>query len=211
MSQAGESGETVYIVDDDPAICESLCNLLEAMGMATACYGSAESFEEAWTPELRGCLLLDARLPGVSGVEFQERMTARGMRLPIVFMTGHGDMNMVRKVLKGGALEFLIKPFRQEELVNAIEQAFEQDRRRREEEEAVNSIRRRIDSLSERELQVMVRVTAGALNKQIAADLGLSEITVKLHRRKVMERMQADSLAELVKLCERVRYADQLR
>lgn len=211
MSQTGESRETVYIVDDDPAICESLCNLLEAMGTPTACYGAAEAFEESWRPEQRGCLLLDARLPGMSGVEFQERMAVRGMHLPVVFMTGHGDMNMVRKVLKGGALEFLIKPFRQEELINAIEQAFERDRLRHAEEEAVNSIRRRIGSLSERERQVMVRVTAGALNKQIAADLGLSEITVKLHRRKVMERMQADSLAELVKLCERVRYADQLR
>jgi RNA polymerase sigma factor (sigma-70 family) len=200
--------ETVYIVDDDPSICEGLSNLLEAMGIATCCYGSAEEFHAAWEPENRGCLLLDARLPGMSGVEFQERMAQQGIRLPVVFMTAHGDMAMVRKVLKGGALEFLIKPFQKEELLEAIEQAFDQDRRRREEEEALASIQRRIDTLSERERQVMERVTAGHLNKQIAAELGLSEITVKIHRRKVMERMQAESLAELVKLCEHVRYSE---
>jgi FixJ family two-component response regulator len=199
------STETVYIADDDSSICEGLSNLLEAMGIATCCYGSAEEFHAAWKPENRGCLLLDARLPGMSGVEFQERMAQQGIRLPVVFMTAHGDMAMVRKVLKGGALEFLIKPFQKEELLKAIEQAFEQDRQRREEEEALASIQRRIDSLSQRERQVMERVTAGLLNKQIAAELGLSEIMVKVHRRKVMERMEAESLAELVKLCERAR------
>jgi RNA polymerase sigma factor (sigma-70 family) len=208
-SMGNASTQTVYIVDDDPSICEGLSNLLEAMGIATCCYGSAEELHAAWEPENRGCLLLDARLPGMSGVEFQERMAQQGIRLSVVFMTAHGDMAMVRKVLKGGALEFLIKPFQKEELLKAIEQAFEQDRRRREEEEALASIQRRIDTLSERERQVMERVTAGLLNKQIAAELGLSEITVKIHRRKVMERMEAESLAELVKLCERVWYSSE--
>ena len=200
--------ETVFIVDDDPSICEGLSNLLDAVGIATECHASAEAFGNAWNSERRGCLLLDARLPGMSGVEFQERMAEQGIQLPVVFMTAHGDMAMVRKVLKGGALEFLIKPFGQDELLKAIEQAFASDRERRAEEQTVGWIQQRIDTLSARERQVMARVTTGLLNKQIAGELGLSEITVKLHRRKVMERMRVDSLAELVKLCERVRFRE---
>ena len=198
--------ETVYIVDDDPSICEGLSNLLEAVGIAAKCYSSAEEFRDAWDGRCAGCLLLDARLPGIGGVEFQEQMEQQGIRLPVVFMTAHGDMAMVRKVLKGGAIEFLVKPFQKEELLNAIRLGFEHDRSRRQEETLVDSIRCRIDSLSSRDRQVMAMVTAGKLNKQIAAELGLSEITIKLHRRKVMDRMQAGSLAELVKLCERVRF-----
>ena len=198
--------ETVFIVDDDPSICEALSNLLEATGFATRCFASAEAFLAAWNGQAAGCLLLDARLPGMGGVELQEQMTQHGVSLPVVFMTAHGDMAMVKKVLKGGALEFLIKPFQKEELLNAIRQAFALDHSRREEAALQDSIRRRISSLSARERQVMARVTAGMLNKQIAADLGLSEITIKLHRRKVMERMKAESLAELVKLCERVKF-----
>jgi FixJ family two-component response regulator len=197
------SAEIVYIVDDDPSILEGVSNLLDAVGIASRCYASAEEFLAAAERGEAGCLLLDARLPGISGVEFQERMAQEGVRLPVVFMTAHGDMAMVKKVLKGGAIEFLIKPFQKEELLNAIEQAFAQNRRRREEEASTASIRERLATLSERERQVMALVTQGKLNKQIAAELGLSEITVKLHRRKVMDRMQAGSLAELVKLCER--------
>jgi FixJ family two-component response regulator len=198
--------ETVYIVDDDSSICESLSNLLEAKGMAACCFGSAEAFIANWQPERCGCLLLDARLPGMSGVEFLERMEQLAIRLPVVFMTAHGDMAMVRTVLKGGAIEFLIKPFQMEELLHALEQGLAFGRARRMDEQQVSSIETRIASLSERERQVMSMVTAGMLNKQIAAELGLVEITVKLHRRKVMERMRAESLAELVKLCERVRF-----
>ena len=198
--------ETVFIVDDDPSLCEALRNLLEATGFATRCFASAEAFLAAWNGQAAGCLLLDARLPGRGGGELQEQMTQHGVSLPVVFMTAHGDMAMVKKVLKGGALEFLIKPFQKEELLNAIRQAFALDHSRREEAALQDSIRRRISSLSARERQVMARVTAGMLNKQIAADLGLSEITIKLHRRKVMERMKAESLAELVKLCERVKF-----
>jgi FixJ family two-component response regulator len=209
MSDGDEQScpETVFIIDDDPAICEGLCNLLDALHIATRCYTSAEEFRDVWDGKGAGCLLLDARLPGMSGVEFQELMEQYDIRLPVVFMTAHGDMAMVKKVLKGGALEFLIKPFQKQELLNAIEQAFAHDRQRRQEEALIFSISRRIESLSERELQVMARVTAGHLNKQIAAELNLSEITVKMHRRKVMERMKVDSLAELVKLCERVKFS----
>lgn len=197
--------ETVFIVDDDASICEGLCNLLEAVGIRAEHYPSAEAFRERWSGELAGCLLLDARLPGMSGVEFQEQMQAAGIALPVIFMTAHGDVPMVRKVMKAGAVEFLTKPFQKEELLHAVEQAFASDRARRQEAAILNSIRARIASLTEREREVMAMVTAGLLNKQIAGELKLSEITVKLHRRHVMEKMKAGSLAELVKMCERVK------
>jgi FixJ family two-component response regulator len=154
---------------------------------------------------MAGCLLLDARLPGISGVEFQERLRKSGIKIPVIFMTAHGDVPMVRKVMKAGAVEFLTKPFQKEELLNAVEQAFASDRTRRKEEAILDSIRARIESLTARERKVMAMVTAGLLNKQIAGELNLSEITVKLHRRQVMEKMRAGSLAELVKMCERIK------
>jgi len=200
-----ESGarQTVFIVDDDPSICEALANLLESVGIPTQSSPSAEAFRENWVPESAGCLLLDVRLPGISGVQFQEQMRATGIDLPIIFMTAHGDIPMVRKVMKGGAVEFLTKPFQKEELLQAVREAFQLDRTRRAENEGMREIRSRIDSLSPREREVMDMVTAGLLNKQIAGKLNLSEISVKLHRRHMMEKMQVDSLAELVKICER--------
>lgn len=198
--------EKVFIVDDDPAICEGLSNLLESVGIAAEHYPSAEAFRERWDKANAGCLLLDARLPGISGVEFQEQLREAGLGIPIIFMTAHGDVPMVRKVMKAGAIEFLTKPFQKEELIHAVEQAFTFDRARRREAETVDSIRARIDTLTEREREVMTQVTAGLLNKQIAGDLNLSEITIKLHRRRVMEKMRAGSLAELVKMCERVNW-----
>jgi len=200
-----DTSETIFIVDDDDAICEGLSNLLESLGMSTEHYPSAEEFFAHWNAARAGCLVLDVRLPGVTGVEFQERMQRSGSTLPIIFMTAHGDIPMVRKVMKSGAIEFLTKPFPMEELLHAIEQALTLDRTRRKEDQVLGSIRSRIASLTEREREVMSLVTAGLLNKQIAAELNLSEIMVKLHRRHVMEKMQADSLAELVKLCERIK------
>jgi FixJ family two-component response regulator len=195
--------QTVFIVDDDPSICEGLQNLLESVGIPADSYASAESFNENWSREDRGCLLLDARLPGIGGVAFQEQMRASGNNLPIIFMTAHGDIPMVRKVMKAGAVEFLTKPFQKEELLRAVKEAFALDRAGWQEDGILRSIRSRIDSLSPREREVMTMVTAGRLNKQIAAELNVSEITVKIHRRRVMEKMQVDSLAELVKLCEK--------
>ncbi len=197
--------ETVFIVDDDPSICEGLENLLESVGIVAEHYPSAEAFRERWHRAKAGCLLLDVRLPGVSGVEFQEEIRKAGLGIPIIVMTAHGDIPMVRKVMKAGAVEFLTKPFQKEELIHAVEQAFDYDRARRQEAEELDAIHARMDSLSEREREVMGLVTAGFLNKQIAADLEVSEITVKLHRRKVMEKMHANSLADLVKMCERVK------
>jgi FixJ family two-component response regulator len=198
--------ETVFIVDDDASICEGLANLLDSVGIPTEQYSSAELFWKSWNDSRAGCLLLDARLPGTSGVEFQEQLRRMGVGLPIIFMTAHGDVPMVRKVMKAGAIEFLTKPFQKPELLHAVEQAFEQDRARRRENSIVSTINARINSLTDREREVMAMVTAGLLNKQIAGELSLSEITVKIHRRRVMDGMQAGSLAELVKMCERAKF-----
>ena len=206
-SEAAKVNETVFIVDDDASIREGLGNLLESVGINAEHFESAEAFRQGWDRSRGGCLLLDARLPGMSGVEFQEELNASGDGIPVIFMTAHGDMPMVRKVLKAGAVEFLIKPFQKEELLQAVNHAFDFDRERRAEEALQDSIKARIILLSEREREVLAMVTAGMLNKQIAAELNLSEVTVKLHRRHVMEKMQAESLAELVKMCERIKFA----
>ena len=197
--------QTVFIVDDDQAIRDGLCNLLESVGLQSDLFASAEDFLLRWNPAKPGCLMLDVRLPGITGVELQEKMQQSGIAVPIIFMTAHGDIPMVRKVMKAGAVEFLTKPFQKEEMLNAVEQAFAWDRARRSEQAALQSIQSRLDTLTAREREVMAMITTGMLNKQIAADLNLSEITVKLHRRHVMEKMQADSLADLVKMSERMR------
>jgi FixJ family two-component response regulator len=196
---------TVFIVDDDDAICDGLGNLLESVGINAERFGSAEEFIAGWHEDSPGCLLLDARLPGMTGVEFQERLIKSGIRIPIIFMTAHGDVPMVRKVMKAGAVEFLSKPFEKEELLAAILHAFEIDTAYRHERRELDAIQSRLDLLTPREREVMALVTSGLLNKQIAAELNLSEITVKLHRRHVLEKMRAESLADLVKMTERIR------
>ena len=169
-------------------------------GMFTSA-ATAERFNAHWTDAMAGCLLLDSRLPGIGSVEFQERLRKSGTKIPVIFMTAHGDIPMVRKVMKAGAVEFLTKPFQKEELLHAVEQAFASDRARR----GVQLIHPVRITLTAREREVMALVTAGLLNKQIAGELNLSEITVKTYRRQMMEKMRAGSLAELVKICERVR------
>jgi len=201
---AGSARQTVFIVDDDPAICEGLCNLLESVGLSAERFGSAEEFIAQWHDQ-PGCLMLDARLPGMTGVEFQEKLSQSGIRIPIIFMTAHGDVPMVRKVMKAGAVEFLTKPFEKEEMLAAIHHAFQIDGSYRSGQRQLDSLQSRLNMLTPREREVMELVTAGLLNKQIAAQLNLSEITVKLHRRHLLEKMQAESLADLVKMAEKIR------
>jgi FixJ family two-component response regulator len=204
-SIANPASQTVFIVDDDASICEGLCNLLESVNLPAETFPSAEDFLERWTNAKSGCVVLDFRLPGMTGVELQEKMRQSGIDIPIIFMTAHGDIPMVRKVMKAGAVEFLTKPCEIQELLHAITQAFAYDRIRRDEEGILASIQARAKSLTPREREVMAMVTAGLLNKQIAGELNLSEVTVKMHRRNLMEKMRAGSLAELVKLCERAK------
>ena len=196
--------ETVFIVDDDASIREGVSNLLEAVGINAKCYATAEGFSAHWSNAMAGCLLLDARLPGIGGVEFQERLRTSGAQIPVIFMTAHGDIPMVRKVMKAGAVEFLTKPFQKEELLNAVEQAFASDRARRMEKAILDSIQARIDSLTPREREVMDMVAIGLTNKEIAERLYLSVVTIKLHRGQVMRKMQAESLADLGKMSEKI-------
>ncbi len=197
--------QTVFIVDDDPAICESLCDLLDAAGLRAQAFASAEEFFECWSPEMPGCLLLDVRLPGMSGMELQTHLAEAGRALPIIIMTGHGDMPMVRKALKAGAVEFLIKPFQDDELLSGVEQAFARDRAQREADRVQQSLEARAATLTGRERQVMELVTDGLTNREIAVRLGLSLVTIKLHRGQAMRKMRAGSLAELVRMSERLR------
>jgi FixJ family two-component response regulator len=203
---SSSKASTVFIVDDDAAICEGLSNLLESVGVRAERFGSAEEFIANWN-RAPGCLMLDARLPGMTGVECQEKLARSGIRIPIIFMTAHGDVPMVRKVMKAGAVEFLTKPFAQEEMFEAIAHAFAIDRSLRHEQEELDELMARLNTLTPREREVMDFVTSGLLNKQTASELNLSEITVKLHRRRVLEKMRAQSLAELVKMAERIRTA----
>jgi FixJ family two-component response regulator len=197
--------QRVFIVDDDPAICESLCDLVESAGLVSSQFASAEEFLEICSPELAGCLVLDMRLPAMSGMELQTKLTKSGIAIPIIIMTAHGDIPMVRNAMKAGAVEFLTKPFQDEELLTAIEQAFALDRSQRRAKLLERSIMVRWRTLSERERQVLEMATAGMLNKQIADQLNLSLITVKLYRRQVMEKMQAETFADLVKMWERMK------
>lgn len=200
--------QTVFIVDDDPAICESLCNLVESAGLVSQQFGSAEEFLEICSPEMAGCLVLDVRLPGMSGMELQNKLVKSGLTIPIIIMTGHGDIPMVRNALKTGAIEFLTKPFQDKELLTSIEQAFVLDRSERSAKSMERSLYERWRTLSGRERQVLEMVTAGLLNKQIADRLNLSLITVKMYRRQVMDKMQAETFADLVKMWEKMKKPD---
>lgn len=194
----------VLIVDDDLAMRESLESLFRSIGHSTRVFASTQDFMRGEKPDMPSCLVLDVRLPGVSGLEFQRELLRQGFRLPVVFITGHGDVPMSVAAMKAGAIEFLIKPFREQELLDAVHRGLELDRDRRAASTSLDDLRGRFASLTPRERDVLSFVVAGQMNKQIAAALDLSEVTVKVHRAQVMRKMQAKSLPDLV------RYADKL-
>jgi len=195
---------TVIIVDDDAQMRESLRNLIRSVGLRVELFASAREFVQSQHPEGPSCLVLDVRMPGLSGLDLQRQASEAGLEIPIIFITGHGDIPMTVRAMKAGAVEFLTKPFRDQDLLDAIQQALERSRKAREQQAATEELRRRFALLTPREREVMERVVAGLLNKQIGAELGTSETTVKIQRHQVMEKMGADSLPELVRMADRL-------
>ena len=194
----------VFVVDDDLPMRESLKNLIRSVGLQVEAFASAQEFLHSQRPNMPGCLVLDVRLPGLSGLDLQKRMVEADMAIPVIFITGHGDIQMTVQAMKAGAVEFLTKPFRDQDLLDAIQLALERDRKTREQRAEIDKLRHRFDSLTPREREVMALVVTGLLNKQIAGELGTGETTVKIHRHQVMEKMAASSLAELVRMSDRL-------
>jgi len=195
----------VFVVDDDPSVRSSLKFLLSTVGLQAEPFDSADSFLQKKPPDVPSCLVLDVRLPGLSGLDFQRELAARNIRIPIVFLTGHGDIPMSVRAMKAGAVEFLTKPFRDQDLLDAVRIALERDRARREQEKQITELQQRFNSLTFREREVISLVVAGKLNKQIADQLGTAENTIKVHRSRAMEKMHAESLAELVRMMEKIK------
>jgi RNA polymerase sigma factor (sigma-70 family) len=194
----------VFVVDDDPSVRSSLKFLMSSVGLQVESFDSADALLKRKMPDAPSCLVLDVRLRGLSGLEFQRELIARNCQMPIIFITGHGDIPMSVRAMKAGAVEFLTKPFRDEDLLDAVRIALEKDRERREREKEVSDLKERFNSLTPREQKVISMVVSGMLNKQIADQLGTAENTVKVHRSRAMEKMRAQSVAELVKMIEKV-------
>jgi FixJ family two-component response regulator len=202
MTVAAELQSVVFIIDDDEPLRSGLKRLLRSVGLRAETFGSTPEFMQSKMPDVASCLLLDVRLPGLSGLDFQTELANAGIRIPIIFMTGHGDIPMSVRAMKAGAVEFLTKPLREQDLLDAVRLALERDRARRESERSVSNLRALLDQLTPREHEVLSLVTAGLMNKQVAGELGVSEIMVKVHRGNVMRKMGARSLADLVVMAE---------
>jgi FixJ family two-component response regulator len=202
MTAAAEQAPIVFVVDDDAGVREALTSLIRSIDLQVQTFGSAAEFLRGKLPDRPGCLVLDVRLPGLSGLDFQAELARSNVHIPIIFITGHGDIPMSVKAMKAGAVEFLTKPFRDQDMLDAIQAALDKDRSRRAQDKKLGDLRALFDSLTSREQEVIGFVTAGLMNKQIAAEMGVSEITVKVHRGNVMRKMGARSLADLVRMAE---------
>jgi len=199
-----EAEPTLFVIDDDESIREALKDLLESVGLRVETFASAPEFLQSRLSDVPGCLILDVRMPGLSGLDLQREMADANIRTPIIFMTGHGDIPMTVRAMKAGAVEFLTKPFRDQDLLDAIQLALGRDRVARQEQAQTTDLRSRFDSLTPRESEVFALVVTGLLNKQMALQLGTSEVTIKRHRHQVMQKMRADSFADLVRMAEKL-------
>jgi FixJ family two-component response regulator len=199
---AGGEQPIVYVIDDDESVRRALTNLFQSVGLRVEVFGSAHELLQSSLRDVASCLVLDIRLPGLSGLDFQAELGKANIRVPIIFMTGHGDIPMTVRAMKAGAVDFLTKPFRQQEMLDAVAAAIERDRKRRENDKVIAKARALFETLTAREREVLALVAAGRMNKQIAAEFGLAEITVKIHRGHIMKKMGTRSLADLVRITE---------
>ena len=199
---AGQDEPIVYVVDDDVSVREALRNLFRSVGLRVEVFGSGSEFLQSRLPDVAGCLILDIRLPRLSGLDFQVELAKAGIHIPIIFMTGHGDIPMTVRAMKAGAVDFLAKPFRDQDMLDAVTAAIERDRNSRSEARILANLHAHFATLTAREREIMALVTAGLMNKQIAAEIGIAEITVKIHRGHIMRKMAAKSLADLVKMAQ---------
>ena len=199
---ASAAERIVFVIDDDVAVRATLSSLFRSVGLRVGLFGSAHEFAQSKMPDVASCLVLDIRLPGVSGLDFQTELAEANIRIPIIFMTGHGDIPMSVKAMKAGAVDFLTKPFRDQDILDAVSRALERDQKRRDSEKAVSELRILFDSLTSREREVMTLVANGLMNKQIAAKFGITEITVKVHRGHMMRKMKARSLIDLLGMAD---------